>query len=95
LARTVPVWVSTWLSSAAKRPVASVALRVRSSAIAGSLAFCGDAALQFRHLVLRHGEFDVDRRELGDHRDAVGVAAADQVADIDRAQADAARRSAP
>jgi multidrug efflux system membrane fusion protein len=34
LARTVPVWVSTWLSSDANTPVSSTLVRVRSSAFA-------------------------------------------------------------
>src|SRR5471032_2366817 len=51
----------------------------------------GDGALlHFRHIVLRDGEFDVDRRQLGDGGQAVGVTGADQVTDIDGAQADAA-----
>ena len=66
-------------------------VRVRSSAVTGSGAPSRMRACSSGTLVLRHREFDVDRRQLGDHGDAVGVAAADQVADVDHAQADAAR----
>ena len=50
-----------------------------------------DARLDLGHAVLRHRELDVDRVELGDDRDAGGVAGADVVADVDRAQADPSR----
>ena len=57
----------------------------------------GDAALDLGHAILRHRELDVDRRDLGDHRHAVGVAGGDVVARVDRAQPDPAvgRRDDP
>ena len=74
--------------------VACACGRTRST---GKQRALGDARLQLGHAVLRHGELDVDRRELRDHRDAGRVAGADQVAGVDRAQADAAgdRRDDP
>src|SRR5471032_1436487 len=62
---------------------------VQQRSIAGNV-LPAVALLHFRHIVLRDGEFDVDRRQLGDGGQAVGVTGADQVTDIDGAQADAA-----
>ena len=56
----------------------------------GELGAGGDARLHLGNAVLRHRERDVDRRQLGDHGDAVGIAGADVVAGVDGAQADAA-----
>jgi hypothetical protein len=49
------------------------------------------------HVVLGHGEFDIDRGDRGDHRHAGGVARADIVADVGDPQADPAadRRDDP
>ena len=48
-------------------------------------------ALQVRRGVLRDGELHVDRGDLGHHSQACGAAGLDEVAEIDGAQADAAR----
>ncbi|MNS83196.1 hypothetical protein D3C72_1169750 [compost metagenome] len=48
------------------------------------------ALLDGLHFILRHGELDVDGRELRHHHHAARVAGADQIADIDHLQARAA-----
>ena len=73
----MPVCVSIWLSRVEKRAV--VELR-RARAVERrhrQRRARGDARLDLGHAVLRHRELDVDRRQLGDHGDAVGVAGAD------------------
>ena len=49
------------------------------------------ALLEVGYLVLRDGEFDVDRRQLRQQRDAVHVTRIDDIADVHGAQADPAR----